>query len=158
MIISFIAVRDLDRFLEYLRAFGIDVEEHAHTVLTDSSELEVLVCARQGNVLAYMVVHYIDTHYAVLADLGENASDREILEALLSVNRRRMWRALVEPIVFTTNSYEFLRIVNSYSDEVPQEGKRYVEGYMSSPDGGLKIIDVDTVVSIAAKIKEEALW
>lgn len=153
MLISFAEVKDLNNFLNYLKTSGIEVEEYMHTVLADSSELEVIVCKRNGIEIAYVVVHYIDSHYAVLSSLGSNASDREILEALLSVDKSKIWRIPVEPVMFTTNNYNFIRIVYRYTDRVPEEGNVYLDKYLNSGSNNTNIIDIDMLLNIASTLK-----
>ncbi|MCC6016384.1 MAG: hypothetical protein LM582_05005 [Desulfurococcaceae archaeon] len=154
MIVSFVNVKNLNRFIEYLKSVGVDVEEYTHVVLTDSSEFEIVVCKKGGQDIAYLVVHYIDTHYAALSRLRDDASDREILEALFSVDKKNIWRIPVEPVVFTSRDYEFLRIVNSYRDGVPEEGREHYEHYIKSPRSVLKVIDVDVLISMAYNFKD----
>jgi len=152
MITTFAVVGDIDRFLDYLRTFGIEIEEISHVVLTDSSEFEIVICRREGVEIAYMALHYIDTHYAALSNLSPDASDREILEALYSVKKEKLWRIPVEPVIFVTNSYELLKIVSRYRDEVPDEGKSYLERYLASHPP--KIIEASTMLSIARRLKD----
>jgi hypothetical protein len=154
MMVGFADVKDLNKFVEYLSSVGIDVEEYTHVVLTDSSELEVMVCRKGGQDIAHLVVHYIDTHYAALSKLRDDASDREILEALFLVDKKDIWRIPVEPLIFVTRSYEFVRLVGMYRDDVPEEGKRYLEQYLSSPLTVVKIINVDSLLTIAYNFKD----
>ncbi|MEM0371251.1 MAG: hypothetical protein QXY23_01555, partial [Ignisphaera sp.] len=101
-----------------------------------------------------MFVHYIDTHYAVLSDIGENSSDREILQALLSVSKKDLWRILVEPMIYVTNDYSFIRLINSYVDSTLDAGMKYLERYLNSSDSIKKVIDIDSVLDIAYRIKK----
>lgn len=159
MIISFIDVGNLNKFLEYLRLFGIEIEEYYHMVLTDSSEFEIIICRKNSKDIAYIAVHYIDTHYAVLSSLRDNASDKEILETLLSIDRKRLWRIPVEPMIYITNSYEFIKIIMSYLDEVPEEGRVYLEKYLNSNNNAKKyVIDINILLSMIIRLKDEIKW
>ncbi|MEM1683828.1 MAG: hypothetical protein QXD57_02895 [Ignisphaera sp.] len=152
--ISHINVNNLNGFLEYLKHKGINPEEYFHTVLADSSEFEIIVGSKGESRIVYMFVHYIDTHYAVLSDIGENSSDREILQALLSVSKKDLWRILVEPMIYVTNDYSFIRLINSYVDSTLDAGMKYLERYLNSSDSIKKVIDIDSVLDIAYRIKK----
>ncbi len=127
-VISFIYVHDLNRFLSYLKEFGIDVDEYGHIVFPDSSEYVMFLCRKNGRMIAYMAVHYIDTHYAALVNLSEDASDREIIEALINAEKSGIWRVPVEPIIYIAND-KFTRILNRYSDDFPENTLVYVNQY-----------------------------
>jgi len=130
-VLSFIYVNNLDMFISYLRKFDIDVYEYGHTVLLDSSEYAMLICRKNGKIIAYIAVHYIDTHYAALINLKEDAQDREIIEALLNVEKNRMWKVPVEPIIYIADDV-FINIINKYIDEVPIEASIYLNIYKNS--------------------------
>lgn len=151
--ISYVNINDLNNFLRYLRSREINVNENYHTVLLDSSEFEIIECNRK-NRITYMLVHYIDTHYAVLSDLGESESDENILQVLLLVDKKKLWRIPVEPIIYITNDCEFERIISSYIDEIPDEGKRYLEKYVNSEKSYKNAIDIDMVINIISRFKE----
>lgn len=153
MLISFVNVNDLNNFLKYLKTFGIEVEEHMHAVLTDSSEFEVLICRKKGIEIAYIAVHYIDSHYAVLSSLKDDANDKDVLEALMSIDKRKIWRIPVEPIMFTTNNYSFIRIVYKYTDKAPEEGRIYLDKYLNSDSSTINIIDVNMLLLMANNLK-----
>lgn len=155
MLVGFVSTADLVKFLSYLKSRGLEVEELTHVVLTDSSELEVIVCRKEGSDVAYMVVHYIDSHYGALVNVGDNASDREVLRALLLVDKSKMWRIPVEPIMYATNSYNFVRIISGYSDNIPEEGKKYLEIYLNSSTRISNVISIHTLLSLARKLKDE---
>jgi ABC-type oligopeptide transport system substrate-binding subunit len=134
-ILSFIYVNDLDIFISYLRKFDIDVYEYEHIVLLDSSEYMMLICRKNGKVIAYIAVHYIDSHYAALINLKENAQDREIIEALLNIEKNSIWKVPVEPIIYIADD-EFINIINKYTDEVPIEASIYLNIYQSKNEAG----------------------
>ncbi|MEM1541611.1 MAG: hypothetical protein QW101_06915 [Ignisphaera sp.] len=152
--ISYINVNNLNAFLEYLKHKGTNFEEYFHTVLADSSEFEIIVCNRGESGVTYMFVHYIDTHYAVLSDIGEKSSDKEILQALLSVSKKNLWRISVEPIIYVTNDYDFIRFINSYVDSALEAEMKYLEKYLNSSDSIKKVIDINSILDIAYRIKE----
>ncbi|MEM4789238.1 MAG: hypothetical protein QXM55_02900 [Ignisphaera sp.] len=154
MLVAFLLISDLVKFLNYLKSKGMEVEELTHAVLTDSSEFEVVVCKKEGLDIAYMVVHYIDSHYAALADLGDKANDKEVLSALLLVDKNKMWRIPVEPIVYVTNSYNFVKIVRDYTDDIPEEGKKYLDMYLNSSSRIPNVISIQTLLSIAYELKD----
>ena len=155
MLLSFIEVRDLNRFLEYLKSGGIDVEEYAHMVLPDSSEYEIIICRKNTDDIAYIAAHYIDNHYAALAELPDNASDSEVLKALLSVNKNHLWRVPVEPLAYVSNSYEFIRYVLRYVDDVPEEAKQYLTRYINSYNSVGKIIDASMLLRLADRLSRD---
>lgn len=154
MLVSFLLVSDFVKFLNYLKSKGLEVEELTHVVLPDSSEFEVVLCRKEGLGITYMVVHYIDSHYAALAELGDKADDREILSALLLVDKNKMWRIPVEPIVYATNSYNFVEIVRDYTDDIPEEGKKYLDIYLNSNSRISNVISIQTLLSIAYELKD----
>lgn len=129
MLLSFIEVKDLDRFFNYLRGLGFDVEEQAHMVLTDSSEYGLYLLKKSDDIVALMAVHYINTHFKALVELGENASDTELLMALSAAGREGLWRTPVEPLLYVAFEPTIIPLFTAYCDERSAEAERYVELY-----------------------------
>lgn len=133
VVLSFINVNDLNKFIDYLNNFNIDVDEYGHIVLPDSSEYTMLICKKSGRVVAYIAVHYIDSHYAALSNLSETASDREIIEALINAQKSGVWRAPVEPVIYVATE-EFIELLSRYSDDIPRDAVAYVDQYRGEMD------------------------
>lgn len=152
MIIAFTFVNNLNKFLDHLKSVGFELEEDTHIVLLDSSEFDLIICRKGNGVVAYIAIHYIDAHYAVLSELKPDADNSEILKVLLSVDRNRLWRIPVEPVIYVTNSYDFVRIMSRYADEIPREGSTYLESYLKSDNSIKNVINIDTLLPIAHKL------
>lgn len=133
IVLSFIKVNDLNKFIDYLNNFNIDVDEYGHIVLPDSSEYTLLICKKSGRVIAYIAVHYIDSHYAALNNLSENASDKEIIEALINAQKSGVWRVPVEPIIYVATG-EFIELLSRYSDDIPRDAAAYINQYRGETD------------------------
>jgi len=128
-------VRDLNRFIDFLRGLGLSVVEGSHMVLLDGSEIGVWHALRGDEVVLSMAVHYIDAHYEALMKLPPDAGDEELLAALIEAERRGLWRAPVEPVLLLVYSEEVAGRVMSYSDEPPPraiEALRHFETHGSS--------------------------
>ncbi|MEM0027342.1 MAG: hypothetical protein QXT53_06945 [Ignisphaera sp.] len=132
MLISFVDAKNGLKFLEYLRNIGCTVDEEAHTVLPDSSEYGLYTCRQDGILKAVFVMHYIDHHYAALMDLKDNASDREVIEALLKAKEKGVWMAPIEPIIYIPVDYEIIKKLSIYGDDIPAEAAKHVEIYLNS--------------------------
>jgi hypothetical protein len=132
MLVTFIDVRNGVKFIEFLKSLGYSVSEEMHSVLPDSSEYAIYSCVKDGQLRAVFAMHYIDHHYAALVDIGENASDREVLEALLKARSEKgYWIVPVEHVLLVPLDYELLRAVESYSDEADERAVKYLEHYHS---------------------------
>ena len=129
MFVSWLDAKDLDKLFTELKRRGFAIEEGMHAVLLDSSELGVWYCVREGRRVAVIVAHYIDAHYEALAALPPNASDNEMLQALLDAERRGMWRASVEPVIIVSVDDELASIVREYSDTYPERAANVLEHY-----------------------------
>ncbi len=122
-------VRDLDRLFEVLKERGFSIEEGMHTVLLDSSELGVWYCLREGRRVAAIVAHYIDAHYEAIASLPPDASDKELLKALIEAERRGLWRAPVEPVVVVSADEELASLAREYADSYPERAIEMLQHY-----------------------------
>ncbi|MEM2221614.1 MAG: hypothetical protein QXU34_07615, partial [Ignisphaera sp.] len=78
-------------------------------------------------------VHYIDSHYAALNNLSENASDKEIIEALINAQKSGVWRVPVEPIIYVATE-EFIELLSRYSDDIPRDAAAYINQYRGETD------------------------
>jgi len=133
-----VRVRDLIKFIEYVRSLGVDVVEGPHIVLTDSSEVSSWYLRLGTSNIGYIVAHYVDNHYLALHKLGDDATDREILEALIKADSEPKWAIPVEPvIVFLTNVSDkiraFIKMLKEYKDEYPKaNGDEILKEYLSN--------------------------
>ncbi|MEL9940589.1 MAG: hypothetical protein QW348_05955 [Ignisphaera sp.] len=132
MLISFVDAKNGLKFLEYLRSLGCTVDEEAHTVLPDSSEYGLYACRQNGTLKAVFVMHYIDHHYAALMNLKDDASDREVIEALLKAKENGVWMAPTEPVIYISVDYDIVKKLGMYVDEIPSEASKHVETYLNS--------------------------
>ena len=124
-----IPVRDVDKFVEYLRARGYEVEEGPHTVLVDQSEVVSVKVEREGVIQGYAVVHFITPYYRV--ELRGLQDDKEYLRALLEVKySEEKWRIPVDDVAVVALSEELVQMLEGYSDEYPvADGELLVSEY-----------------------------
>lgn len=145
-ILSFIHICDLNKFASYLNKYGVDIEEYNHTILHDSSEFAMFICKKNSRTIAYLAAHYIDAHYAALANLSEGASDTDIIEALINAEKGGMWRAPVEPVIYIASD-EFVKIIKNYSDSFPENAVVYINQYRGEAVLLRSLVDSMTVLA-----------
>ena len=125
-------VGDLNKFMDYLRReCGVEIVEGSHAVLPDGSEVGTWCGARDGKFVICFTSHYIDRHYDALRKLPPNASDADLLAALIEANRG-VWRVPVEPVVIVGLEDFVARAVTRYVDEVPSEGVEALRHFEST--------------------------
>ncbi len=127
-------VRNLYGFIRYVEDLGVSVVPGPHVVLTDSSEVGSWYLKIRDADIGYMIAHYVDNHYLALRRLGSDASDREVLEALIRADLEPRWAVPVEPIIIYVSDKEnkVIEGVLRYKDEYPSdEGKKAYEEYMN---------------------------
>ena len=152
--VLFVQVKDLNKFFEFLKSKGLDIDEGMHSVLLDSSELGIWYGLKNGKKVLIVISHYINSHYAVLAALPSNASDREILEALMKVDRSRLWRVPVEPTIIVSNSEALGRIILEYQDDYPIDSQDFYRHYiMHGTNRDVLRSIVSNVASIAKELE-----
>jgi len=157
MLVSFINVKNLKRFIEYMRSNNFNVIEDVHSVLEDSSELLIMYVFDERNSLsAIFLVHYIDSHYASIVDLPQEADDMMLLRSLLDANRSGdFWQTPVEPILAVIFSENILRVISRYCDEYYPKSIRYVNIYLSiSKNTDLLKSLIDSFISMAKDISK----
>jgi len=120
-VLTALRIHDLNRFIEFLESMGLRIVEGSHAVLLDGSEIGVWHAVRGDEVVLSMAVHYIDSHYDALMRLPPNASDSELLHALIEAEKRGLWRAPVEPVLLLVLSEDVAGKVMGYSDEPPPQ-------------------------------------
>lgn len=148
MLISFINARNGLHLFEYLKKLGCVIEEEAHTVLPDSSEYGLYTCKKDNDIKAVLAMHYIDHHYAALMELRDDASDREVLEALIKAKQKGIWIAPVEPVIYMSKDYEIVKKLSmNYSDEIPPESTKYLEKYFKIQTKWKNFIE-DIIISL----------
>ncbi len=115
-------INDLNKFMDYLRReCGLEIVEGSHAVLPDGSEIGTWCGARDGKFVVCFASHYIDKHYDALRKLPPDASDTEVLRALIEANRD-VWRVPVEPVVILGLEDFVARAITNYADSVPEDG------------------------------------
>jgi hypothetical protein len=132
LLVSFIEVHDGIKFFEYLKSLGCQISEEVHSVLPDSSEYGLYTCIKDNDIKALFALHYIDHHYAALLELEDNASDREVVEALLRAKDKGVWIAPVEYVLFVPLDYTVIKNIASYVDEMQDKVSQYLEYYEKS--------------------------
>jgi len=155
MLVLSIDVKDLKRFMEYMRSNSFNVVEDVHSVLEDSSELLIMyVFDEKNNLSAILLAHYIDSHYASIVDLPQEADDMMLLRSLLDANRSGdFWQAPVEPVLAVIFNENILRVINRYSDEYYPKSIKYVNTYLSmSKNTNLLKSLIDSFISMAKDI------
>lgn len=115
-----IEVKNLNKLLKYFEDLGYEVVEGPHAILTDDSEIGVWYVYKNNSIRAEIMAHYVNSHYRALMNLSSSASDREVIEALISVKGVNLWRAPVEPVVITI-----------YEDLLEEQIKKYSDDYES---------------------------
>ncbi len=157
MLILSIDIKNLKKFIEYIRISGYNVIEDVHSVLEDSSELLTMyILDKLYNIVAILLVHYIDSHYAFLVDLPQGANDITLLMNLLNINKSKdFWQTPVEPLIAIIFNEDVVRIINRYNDEYPLNSVKYVNIYRStSKNINLLKSLIDNLISIAKSISK----
>jgi len=135
-----------------MRSNSFNVVEDIHSVLEDSSELLIMYVFDERNSLsAILLIHYIDSHYASIADLPQEADDITLLRNLLDTNRSEdFWQTPVEPILAIILNENILRIINKYSDEHHPKSIKYINTYLTiSKNTNLLKSLIDSFISMA---------
>lgn len=140
-------VKNLNKFMEYLRSVhGLSLVEGTHAVLPDGSEVGTWCGAKDGKFVVCFASHYIDRHYDALRKLPENASDSELLRALIEADRD-LWRAPVEPLIVVGFEDWIARAIYSYEDDAPSESAEALKHFENS--GSSRRLFKNIVVRIA---------
>jgi len=132
-----LGVKDLNRLLKYFADLGYTIAEGPHAVLHDGSEIGSWTLLKESRVVGEVIAHYIDSHYYALMRT-EEASDNEVLEALLHAHSAELWRVPVEDVVLIA-SEELLREIVKYEDRIPT--KEAEEALAHYEPRAVKIID-----------------
>ncbi len=157
MLILFIDVKDLKKFIEYIKSNNFDVIEDVHSILEDSSELLIMYAFdKKNNLSAIFLVHYIDSHYASIVDLPQEADDMVLLKSLLDANRSEdFWRTPIEPVLAVIFSENILKVINEYSDKYPLKSIKYINMYLStSKNVDLLKSLIDSFISMAKNVSK----
>ncbi len=148
-------VKDLNNFLNYVKAKGCNVAEGPHSVLLDDSEVGCWYILKNSKIIGEIVVHYIDSHYEYLKTLPPQASDQDIIRALLEAEKQGLWRVPVEPVIAVFYEEDvILRDILRYRDEYPDEKTKFwFEKYStnSSPYKNFIMSSLSTRISILGK-------
>jgi len=126
-----IEVKDLFKFIDYLRKHDYTVEEGAHSVLLDHSELADYKILKNNSIHGLMVAHYITQYYRVEA-LNINDNDEYLRELLKVKHSGEKWAIPVNPVIIIDLSNELINVVSNYVDEYPvEDGEELVRNYRS---------------------------
>ena len=112
-----VEIKNLNKLLKYFEDLGYKVVEGPHAILTDDSEVGVWYIYKNNDIRAEIMAHYVDSHYRALMNLSSSASDKEVIEALISVKRVNLWRAPVEPVVITIYEEGLEKQIEKYNDD-----------------------------------------
>lgn len=125
-------VRDLDKFIGYLGEMGYDVEEGAHAVLLDHSELTDFTVKNNGEIAGYIIAHFLTPFFR--AELSDSSSDEEYLRKLVEIKHSgEKWRIPVNPLVIIVLDEEMFRLLEDYSDEYPvSDASSLIEKYVET--------------------------
>lgn len=132
-----LVVRDLNKLLKYLADLGYTISEGPHAVLHDGSEVGYWMLVKESRIVGQVIAHYIDRHYYAIMKT-KDASDREVIEALVRAEYGVIWRVPVEDVVVMGDE-EVLEAIVKYVDELPTEEAR--EALAHYETRGIKIID-----------------
>jgi hypothetical protein len=123
-------VKDLNKFLEALKASGFTVELGPHVVLEDHSELTSIKVLKNGELAAYIVAHYITQYYRAVIN-GSYESDEKFLDRLYEIKySSERWSIPVNPLYAVVFNEEIIEIFDKYEDQYPvEDGERVVNEY-----------------------------
>ncbi len=125
------SIWDLDSFIKYLESHNYSVEEGAHAVLLDHSEVLEIYVRRSNELSAIFIAHYITPYYRV--ELEDISSDDEYLKRLIEVKHSgAKWRIPVNPLIGVVLDDDVIKLVEDYRDSYPiSDGEKLVEHYRS---------------------------
>jgi hypothetical protein len=142
-------IRDLNRFLRGLEDSGYTVEEGAHAVITDQSEIQSFRVLADGETAGIIISHYITPYYRVEA---ANISDEDAyLKKLIEIKHSgEKWRIPVDDLIIIIIDEKLIRLVDKYRDEYPvKDGNELVEFYRARNPGFKNVVK-----SLLARILE----
>jgi len=157
MVLLFVEVHDLDKYVEYLKSSCCEVEFENHVVDTDSSEYVLMVIRRRGNpqIDCVALAHFVDHHYYAIMNLPPSHTDRELIRALIEAENGAKWRAPVEPVIIACISEdEVVRVLQMYSDALPgKEALEAVDNYLSSHGDSKLLLWIESLLYLVKKMR-----